>query len=615
MKNFGIDTFPEWRDAVQRSETPVILDEQAWRDIQIPDDHAGKTPETVCYGRSVAVWPSAALMRMEKRFWNKREDYDTQINIIYPTIVCPTCSSRHPDGVVNCIECSTRLEPHTDQSMITDYMREREDAVRKNRQTNPMLLAPSAGINRNRQRVRFEGQEEQRETISAASALRNKCKQMIKRADQRGLGSLADIVDNPIDACNTSRVGLSVSSLQELATFANIRLPDISQRAKGGAGKHGAHQIVDARMAYVWPPNERQLDLLTKCLVSFQDRCNELDEIAILIFAAIKSNKILGFLILDFAGNVKEFVGDKAVVQIMAELADLFLNNIPRAASRNEPRPELMFDGELRIPEGFASLGDRQLNAIMANTRFFRHYTRNTMESWFDRAQSIWMADVPPPPPTGRSGRTPYPPAAPATSAPKAQTSASSSSGGPTVTIPPFPPAGRRGRSRTPTDTPDFAAMREGRPFEPSAAATKPADHDGYPGPVTRKAPPEPVAKAAKAARIELPGVVVQKAPPAPKTAKASVPQPPPQPKAMPKPTSSNVAPKVASKVPPIASPLQMQERQDLLDDRLRYIALHGQSTIDIRDDFSIRHPMSRDGGVMDPNSQGANFDWLDRYL
>ena len=203
-KNFGIDTFAEWLDTVQRSESPVILDEQAWRDIHIPDDHAGKTPETVCYGRSVSVWPSAALMRMEKRFWNKREDYDTQINIICPTIVCPTCSSRHPDGVVNCIECSTRLEPHTDQSMITDYMREREDAVRKNRQAHSMLLALSAGINRNRQRVRFEGQEEQRETISAASALRNKCKQMVKRADQRGLGSLADIVDNPIDAYNTS---------------------------------------------------------------------------------------------------------------------------------------------------------------------------------------------------------------------------------------------------------------------------------------------------------------------------------------------------------------------------------------------------------------------------
>ena len=170
----------------------------------------------MCYGKSVSVWPSAPFMRMEKRFWDNRADYDTQINIIYPTTVCPTCSSRHPDGVVTCIECSTRLEPHTDQSMITEYMREREDAVRKNRQANPMLLAPSTGINRNRQRVRFEGLDEQRESISAARALRNKCKQMVKRADQRGLNNLVDIVENPIDAYNTSRVGLSVSSLAEL---------------------------------------------------------------------------------------------------------------------------------------------------------------------------------------------------------------------------------------------------------------------------------------------------------------------------------------------------------------------------------------------------------------
>ena len=67
---------------------------------------------------------------------------------------------------------------------------------------------------------------------------------------------LVDIVENPIDAYNTSRVGLSVSSLAELATYAHIRLPDISQRAKGGAGKRGTQQAVDARMAYVWPLND-----------------------------------------------------------------------------------------------------------------------------------------------------------------------------------------------------------------------------------------------------------------------------------------------------------------------------------------------------------------------
>ena len=79
LKNFGIDTFPEWLDAVQRSEEPIILDEQAWLEIKIPDDHAGKGPETVPYGKSVSVWPSAPFMRMEKRFRDKREDYESNV--------------------------------------------------------------------------------------------------------------------------------------------------------------------------------------------------------------------------------------------------------------------------------------------------------------------------------------------------------------------------------------------------------------------------------------------------------------------------------------------------------------------------------------------------------
>ena len=117
LKNFGIDTFPEWLEDVQRSEAPVILDEQAWREIQIPGDHVTKGSDTVCYGKSVSVWPSASLMRMEKRFWNNRVDYDTQINVIYyPTIVCPTCSSRHPDGVVILTEWSPALSARLDLS-------------------------------------------------------------------------------------------------------------------------------------------------------------------------------------------------------------------------------------------------------------------------------------------------------------------------------------------------------------------------------------------------------------------------------------------------------------------------------------------------------------------
>ena len=148
-----------------------------------------------------------------------------------------------------------------------------------------MLLTPSAGINCNRQRVRHEGVDEQRETVGAASALRNKCKQMVKRADTRGLVELQNIVENPIDAYNTSRVGLSVSSLEELATFAHMRLPDISQRAKGGAGKHGTQQVVDgcqdglrlaAQRAVPRPSDEVSHFLSGPILQARRDRCLDL---------------------------------------------------------------------------------------------------------------------------------------------------------------------------------------------------------------------------------------------------------------------------------------------------------------------------------------------------
>ena len=153
------------------------------------------------------------------------------------------------------------------QSLMTDYSREPKDAVRKNRQANPMLLAPGAGINRNRQRIRTEGGEEQRETLSAASALRNRCKQMVKRAEQRGLGDLRDAVENPIDAYNFSKVGLAVSWLAAASRTVHVcpHSSDIGELAKGGL------QTVDARMAIVWPVRATELDDLTKCLSAFQD--------------------------------------------------------------------------------------------------------------------------------------------------------------------------------------------------------------------------------------------------------------------------------------------------------------------------------------------------------
>ena len=153
---------------------------------------------------------------------------------------------------------------------------------------------------------------------------------------------------------------------------------------------------------------------------------------------------------------------------------------------------------------------------------------------------------------------------------------------------------------------------RDAWPFTTPAAAAKPAGHDRYPGPVTRKAPPEPVAKAAKAARIDLPGVVVEGTASA-ENGKGCCAAAFTAAQGYAKGPGGNAWPKVVSKIPPVASPAQMQERQDLLDDRLRFIALRELSVLNVLDDFELRNPMSRDGRPMDLHSQGADYDWLDR--
>ena len=177
---------------------------------------------------------------------------------------------------------------------------------------------------------------------------------------------LPEAVENPIDAYNFSRVGLSVCSLAELSTIsASLTLESVPKVA----------------LTPVWRSFGRPGQLNSTSVSSLSrtasNRFYKLDEIAIIIFAAVKSNKDPGFLILDFSGNVEEFIGHMAVVQIVTRLANMFENNLRLAATRNERLPTLQFSGELRIPEGFASLGDRQLNAMMTNTCFYGELVRS----------------------------------------------------------------------------------------------------------------------------------------------------------------------------------------------------------------------------------------------
>ena len=127
---------------------------------------------------------------------------------------------------------------------------------------------------------------------------------------------------------------------------------------------------------------------------------------------------------------------------------------------------------------------------------------------------------------------------------------------------------GRRGRSRTPTaaqirdpasyiSDADFVALREGRSFEASFKAS--SSTAGQPQPVTRKAPP--LSFQGSQGRTTL------------------------------------------------------QARQELLDNRLRFIAYSNMSVLDVRGDFRLDRPTSRDGRLMDFSTQGDHYDWLDKYF
>ena len=62
-------------------------------------------------------------------------------------------------------------------------------------------------------------------------------------------------------------------------------------------------------------------------------------------------------------------------MQILARIVGFFQDEVQYAVERGETVPELVIPAgeELRIPEGLATLGDRQLNDLLVNTKFARN--------------------------------------------------------------------------------------------------------------------------------------------------------------------------------------------------------------------------------------------------
>ena len=90
---------------------------------------------------------------------------------------------------------------------------------------------------------------------------------------------------------------------------------------------------------------------LTKCLIAFQDRFYKPDD-RHRDFRGDQSEPHSWFPDSRFSGNVEEFSGRLAVVQIMTRLANMFQSNLQRAAIWNERIPTLKFSGQLQHHHG-----------------------------------------------------------------------------------------------------------------------------------------------------------------------------------------------------------------------------------------------------------------------
>ena len=84
-----------------------------WDVAKVQNDHVCNDGARTAYGVATSVWPSAASMRQDKRYWESRASFDTQTLIKLPTIVYPNCSARHPDGVVRIALSAVSALNHT----------------------------------------------------------------------------------------------------------------------------------------------------------------------------------------------------------------------------------------------------------------------------------------------------------------------------------------------------------------------------------------------------------------------------------------------------------------------------------------------------------------------
>ena len=353
------------------------------RNVDLPDDvYFVTTSYEHCiaegiYRHGLYVFPNRNQVHIPNRQRLHPELWTAQVNVVFPTRVCKMCNSKHHDGFIHCIGCGTRFEPHTDFSGLTQGVRERDVAAREGRPFNVMSLAPRAATHASRQRGHTATGEERMQQ-SAGAGLAKKVRNVAKKINDRGGSRFTDLLsEHPWESYNYARHGLYVTTLEEIEIFQCIRTPNI------GRENVTTH---DARFAIAWREGAVEIDFARSCFLSWNDRFYKPEEAAIVIQATIRSGGQPPLRILRFNGEVCAF-SDSSAAAIMSGLLDIFRRDLIYAKRENrESLPTIHVRSGLHISEGLASVSTRQLNEMLANTRFYHHIYDGSVQTKFNRA-------------------------------------------------------------------------------------------------------------------------------------------------------------------------------------------------------------------------------------
>ena len=455
VSGLGALNFHEWKEAAMACNDVYDLDfypmGAAGLEVSIPEGHALHRAES--YYKMVV---HCAPKRPHRRCTTE-SDWHRQENVYIPSFACPSCGNSNMDGTISCFKCEMRLEPHSDASQALENDRAKRVAARKGEPMDYRALQPRSSVNTNR----ATGQKRERSAGSGPAAIKQQAAKYLGKALKSGARTVMERhSQDPFTAYNNARFGISISGLEQLMVFAQMRIANPPRTKKMIEDRTGFES--SAKVCFSFPPEGVDLTLTNHCYVAFIDRFYKLDEAALLAFAVHRNDHVLD--ILGFSGRVLRPSGPAA--QILARIVGFFQDEVQYAVERGETVPELVIPAgeELRIPEGLATLGDRQLNDLLVNTKF----ARDLPDAFKIRGRASYAF-------RGRSAQRPLPKARP--------TSRTGSATGRSDSV----PAKSKARPREASPMVSATRMRPTEPNYPPPGRDVPASSSAAP-----MRPPEP---------------------------------------------------------------------------------------------------------------------------